>query len=627
MAPKVKCLKKTGGFSIFLGLLLFVFFQAFFFGLARYSHAAPLAVQKDYYYDTIKTTIYINKDSTFDVEEEQAYFFQGSYHEAWRSIPKNKIDAISDIEVADGQTGMTLVFSPEKLEKNNPSSWGRYTYYEEAGIFNIIWYYDATDMSRTWTVKYTVHGGIIFGPKDGSDRLYWNIFTNYDKSVKKAEADVYLPAGTDPEKVKIASYRNSEKNPTTQFFDEEKYIFISNNFVAGEMFTVDISWPSGIVDRYAYWKYFLAHYLGYIMSVIIILITAISLLSYWYFTEVHHKGRGVIVPQYEPPQNLKPAMAEVILKEGISDAAWPATAIDLAVRGYLKIKEDISGTWRDLLGESFYKIFFSKDYIVEMARPYKNDPSLEDYEKMFLDALFAYGQKDYFSTKELRKKGEGAQRVFQKSLEKVKDKLLQETDIDTQAYDVGPAQEKRKGIIMTVVMLATIIFFQFEGMALGQNTIFLISVILCLTTVFAYIKYEARLSKKGYELKEGWLGFKIFMQYYGRYRYERKITPDLFEKYLPYAIIFGVEKKWGASFDSFSTEIKSPAWYGSGSAFGVGGSGFMQSSGAGSFSAATFSASFTSSFSSSFTSSSGGRGGAGGGSAGGGGGGGGGGAS
>lgn len=139
--------------------------------------------------------------------------------------------------------------------------------------------------------------------------------------------------------------------------------------------------------------------------------------------------------------------------------------------------------------------------------------------------------------------------------------------------------------------------------------------------VWAYIKYEARLNKEGRILKEGWLGFKLYLETAEKFRLQN-LTPDTFEKYLPYAMIFGVEKKWAKAFDAL--HLPTPGWY-TGGYRGVGSSSFSSAS---SFSPSSFSASFASSFSSAFASSgASGGGGGGGGGAGGGGGGGGGGAS
>ena len=52
------------------------------------------------------------------------------------------------------------------------------------------------------------------------------------------------------------------------------------------------------------------------------------------------KGKGTIIAEYEPPHNLPPAMAELIVTERSTDRAWSATIVDLAVRGYVKIEEE-----------------------------------------------------------------------------------------------------------------------------------------------------------------------------------------------------------------------------------------------------------------------------------------------
>jgi uncharacterized membrane protein len=133
------------------------------------------------------------------------------------------------------------------------------------------------------------------------------------------------------------------------------------------------------------------------------------------------------------------------------------------------------------------------------------------------------------------------------------------------------------------------------------------------------MKYEARLSRAGRILKENWLGFKTYLEVAEKHRLQN-LTPELFEKYLPYAMIFGVEKKWAKAFDAL--HLPPPSWYGSYSG-GYGGGSISH----GSFSPSGFSTSFSSAFTSAFGSSGAGSGGGGGGGAGGGGGGGGGGAS
>ena len=114
------------------------------------------------------------------------------------------------------------------------------------------------------------------------------------------------------------------------------------------------------------------------------------------------------------------------------------------------------------------------------------------------------------------------------------------------------------------------------------------------------------------------MGFKLFLEVTEKNRMEN-ITPDMFEKFLPYAMIFGVEKKWAQKFESFT--MPPPQWYGHSGFYASGGS-----SPVGGFSPSAFATGFSASFATSFAQSGGGGASGGGGGAGGGGGGGGGGA-
>lgn len=146
---------------------------------------------RQYQYDEILTNIRINTDTTFDVEESQTFDYQGIYNQGWRTIPFNKFDAITDIQVVDGKTGNPLGYSSSELDKTDPASWGKFTHKRENGAENIIWYYNIADAKHTWILKYKIHGGIGFFKE--YDELYWNIMTDYTVPVLKAETHVYLP--------------------------------------------------------------------------------------------------------------------------------------------------------------------------------------------------------------------------------------------------------------------------------------------------------------------------------------------------------------------------------------------------------------------------------------------------
>ncbi len=603
---------------------------------------------KEYYYQDFEVDIKINEDSTFDVTEKQTYFLDGSFGFFNRDISLNKIDAITNIEVFDGDN--------KKIPKSDLEISSGF------GEKHIQWNFlrrNFSEEEKSWTVKYKVHGGISF--LRNYDEIYWNtVPPDRTVPIKNVKVTVSLPNNEKfrSDLIEIYSEQTLPKNYYFRYNDTQA-VFEGRNLKSNTNFTIAVGFQKGIVSQLAYWKGFLIIYYGYILSIIIFLSCVIIGFAYWYKTEKSREGKRAIVPQYEPPQNLRPAMAEVIVKEKLTSKGLAATIIDLAVRGYVKIEEEPESKLKTatrfvviiftiiflivtavILYNSkqvdsfipfvimfmFVLIFFaflfkknsykSSDYKVSKIKPYENDPNLEDYEEKYLRALF--GSKDYFSTKEIKKDRIKARALYKK-IKKVKDKIYEETELDTGAFEVGLTTEKIKNAIFIVLVFIILIFLRFFIASFGSNQLFvlMLTVIVSVIGLYAFIKYEARLSDQGIKLKEDWLGFKMYLETAEKYRMQN-LKPEFFEKYLPYAMIFGVEKKWAKAFEALN--ISPPSWY-TGSAYTAGSSLGSASS----FSPSGFSNSFTSSFTSAFSSSgaggaSGGGGGAGGGGGGGGGG-------
>ncbi len=640
-----------------------------FFVIALIIFLSPLTVRaenRSYHYDKIDTTIIINSDSTLTVEERQTYNYTGKYTVGWRSIDLNKLGSVTDVEVFDGETGEKL----EKLFKRpvtdttlpTQSDYGKYATFKQNGHQNIEWYYNMENTTHTWILKYKVHGAIEFG-KD-SDRLYYNIFTNYDAPVKNVQVKVVMPTNESPG---FGAYRTLVNKKIEQSINGREIVFSSTDFAPREALTIDVIFPKNIITKTAFWKDWLKSNYGYLGSAIVIFLSILIVLIRWIVTEVVPKGRGTIIPQYSPPQNLPPAMAQVIVSEQVTTKSWVSTLIDMAVRGYVKIEEDkkksigqniilflvgltvclITGfiTYQTPAGRTsvlvislsliavtialavvFIKlkkegaVGFNREYIVTKTKPFAEDETLREYEKKYLSALFT--GSDTFSTREMKKtRGSSRNTQTQKDLREAEKLLLNEIDTKTDAFATKLSKEKYLGIaVVAFFILAWGGGFVYEkmdevGLPVQPILLFLVA-ILCAIALIIFFKFEARLSQKGREMKEDWLGFKMYLEVAEKYRMQN-LTPDLFEKYLPYAMIFNVEKKWAKNFEAML--LPAPEWYHSAViASSIGGHGSVSS-----FSPSGFSSSFISSFSSSFSSSGGGGGG---GSAGGGGGGGGGGA-
>jgi uncharacterized membrane protein len=466
------------------------------------------------------------------------------------------------------------------------------------------------------------------------------------------------------------------------------FTFATSNALPQESVTLALGFPKGIVDQSAFWRDWIKFNLGFILGSLILLINIIFLLVSWYFKEYLPRHNKSIVVQYLPPNDLKPAEMEIIYREGLSKKTWAATIVDLAVKGYVKIEEEkpeeMPLLFKIFLGFVFSILLFyfiiipfpilidlintikkegilyifvatpalfillaliiiflkkrfnffipSKDYKLTLVKEnFVQDDSLDDYEKKFLDNLFD-GNKT-FSTKTIKYTKSRAMDLYY-SMKQLEKDILDEIVSDRKMIYEKALNLKNKAVYLMFIIFPIIFFtFIFSKELFTENfqvSYFASSMLVNLLLYLHFVVLNPRLSNSGNDLWRQIEGFRWYLKTAEKYRLQN-LTPDLFEKLLPYAVIFGVEKKWAKNFEGIISAP--PDWYRSSAhSSSIGSSSFAAGGfSSGSFSISSFSSSFSTSFSTSFSSSgaggSSGGGSGGGGGAGGGGGGGGGGAS
>lgn len=580
--------------------LLYSLMFGMFLLFPSFTHATGADLWRNYVYENISVDAVVNIDTTVDVTEKQTYKFTGEYHQGWRSIPLRRIGSITDIAVVDVETMQPLQYVKNSLKKTDPQSWGKYTFKRTNDGVNIEWYFDAKDQEKTWYIKYKVHGALEFLRKN--DRFYWNVFSGYDVAVNDAQVRIFLPEKVDLTKPVLEVFVTGKNVSDYGLNQEGKYFFANIDSVAPmSAFTVNLYWPRGVIVRSDYLVDFWKLNYGIILSLLFFIVAILFVFVRWILKEYSKTGRGVVIPQYEPPRGLRPAEMQVLWKERTNNKTFAAIIVDLAVRGYVVIEEEE----KKFLQKQGYKISLTG----------RNLSDLKKYEQAALFGLFPGGIK-HFSTSEIRKPSNRVHALsLSRRVQELPDKIFQEIDPQNQYYEVSPLKEEKKALTWIICGIFWFILFTKYGYSIPQYLWVFISFFILGLCVWAYVKFEARLSQAGRELKEEILGFKMYLYTAERYRLQN-LTPDIFEKYLPYAMVFGIEKKWAEAFAN--QPITQPVWYHSANVAMVSSAGLSSN-----FSATAFSASFVSSFTGAFSNGGTGAGG----SAGGGGGGGGGGAS
>jgi len=95
------------------------------------------------------------------------------------------------------------------------------------------------------------------------------------------------------------------------------------------------------------------------------------------------KGRGTIIPEYEAPDHLRPAELGTLVDERADLRDLSSSIVDLAVRGYLKIK---------VLPKALGLLFKEDDYeLIRTDKPRPMDPGLTEFEQKYMKAIFDQG--------------------------------------------------------------------------------------------------------------------------------------------------------------------------------------------------------------------------------------------
>jgi uncharacterized membrane protein YgcG len=249
--------------------------------------------------------------------------------------------------------------------------------------------------------------------------------------------------------------------------------------------------------------------------------------------------RGTSVVEFEPPEGLRPGQVGTLVDEVANTLDVSATIVDLAVRKYLVI-EEIPKTW--MLGKADWNL---------RLLPEPADDKLLGYEKKLLDGLFEDGDQVELSA--LRKK-------FAERLQKVKDALyndmvsrkwfLRRPDKVRQTWVVIGSLALSFGIAITILLA----YFTKYGL-LGIP--FVIGGILLL---IGANKMPAR-TAKGTAMTRRVNGFRIVIEKAEEHMSKWAEQENVFTRFLPYAVVFGVTDKWAKAFESLGQLPSDTTWY------------------------------------------------------------------
>lgn len=178
------------------------------------------------------------------------------------------------------------------------------------------------------------------------DELYWNVTGNdWVFPIDKAIAKVNLPSGT--RILQSAAYTGPQGAQGKDFrvITEEPGLYeaeTTRTLAPGEGFTIAVGFPKGVLTPPSTSEEagaFVSDNAG-IVAVILGVLAVLGYYLYAWNKVGRDPPKGVIIPLFSPPTGLGPAGARYVTKQGFDDRGFAAALVGLAVKGWLKIWDD-----------------------------------------------------------------------------------------------------------------------------------------------------------------------------------------------------------------------------------------------------------------------------------------------
>lgn len=507
--------------------------------------------------------------------------------------------------------------------------------------------YDLPPGTHSYQFAYSTNRQLgFFGDHD---ELYWNVTGNAWKfPIDSTSATVLLPSNVRNVVTGLSGYtgyQGAKGQAFTASRDEDgNPTFQARHLEPAQGLTIVVTWPKGLIaEPTAAQKraWFIADNKPIIFGLAGWIVVLLYYVVIWSMVG-KDPASGTIVPLYEPPDNMSPAAMRFLERMGFDQRAFTAGIMGLAAKGYLIIEQDESKTYK----------------LVRRKNATEKDGALAADEKSLARTLFEDG-----SPLVLKNKNHAVLSRALKSVETYLHANLETTAFRTNARYLWPGIVLSVLTILAVVLLTggsmlpvalfmsvwltgwsfgvymllsgvvrawksvrsqgvlgagqavflTLFSIPFVvGECVGLGTLVLacgfaatglIAVCIGINVLFHHLLKAPTLA--GRALMDRIDGFKTFLTAVDADRLQTIARPDktpqLFERFLPYAFALGVEHAWAKQFSQVLAQAAtadatgsgasySPSWY-SGAAFA-------------SFSASDFASNFSSSFSSAISSSS-----------------------
>ncbi len=392
---------------------------------------------------------------------------------------------------------------------------------------------------QEYQITYQVSGAINFFTD--YDELYWNVTGNdWTANILQVSTTINLPPGAQLKQTACYQGTTGSQTPCKLTQTNKTITFQTANFLnPGEGLTIALGLDKGFFQPPT-----LVEKIGKIIKDnFILLLPLLTLVIMYLAWQKHGKdpvGRGTIIAEYEPPQNVSPTLVGALIDEKIDNRDITAGIIHLAEQGYIKITR-LEKT----------SIFKSVDYELSII---KNLPTKEEGINGLISEVFFTSNKlagSSIKLSEIKKDKQIAKRITEFK------KNVSEEMVTLGWYDKNPTTLKIKYTTLAGGLMML-------GFFIGDFAfVYFISLILTGAVLMIFGWLMPKKTALGAEVKDHLLGFKEFLSVTDEDRFKfhnaPAKNPEQFMQYLPFAVAMNVEKQWAEQFKDIY--IQNPDWY------------------------------------------------------------------
>jgi uncharacterized membrane protein len=494
-----------------------------FFSLVFVLFCTPLSTLHAEEITSFQSVITIQTDGQLAVEETITYNFESEKkHGILRIIPFKKTNSEGKQFIVDFHS--FSVFDSNKNPYPFTVSKNTDNHTIKIGDPNIF-----VSGEQTYTIRYQVSGAITYF--SDHDELYWNnIGTDGTVPILSMKVNIQLPEEVSPEEVRMECFvgeKNSTNSDCSLSFAESVFSFQSSSLLSPGMgMTIVAGFPKNLVavleptpvnTWFSQVILFFVTIISIVAAIVWYLILPIWIVIHWFKTGRDPKPpMGVAsawfdIPKTKSLRGLTPGETGALVDEQVDMRDITGTIIDLARRGYIKIVEKKKNDF----------------YLEKMSHAKKGD-TFEQFEKTLYEGIFS--EKDSVRIKEAN---------FIEPVNQAK-KQLYEALVKENFFSSNPESIRIKYTVLGVFGIVTMNF----PLSLSA---------------FIFGRAMPKKTMQGAQSAAVSLSLKNFITSQDRqYAYQAK-NQLFFEKFLPYAIVFGVEKIWAERFKDI--KLTKPDWY------------------------------------------------------------------